>query len=169
MDPRTIGATRLAAESAIVIRRHALACQLDGLAKGVGVADTADELGRQIRHPPAPASIEEILHVRAELRHLVERMLCEYAGAVSAGVVVRVTIGSFRRLHRVGMRGRVLLELVEQAAKRVLADEIATVGAAAGARPPDGTAAGAVAKQSRRRPAAQGLRTQPSRTPASRR
>lgn len=106
------------------------------------MADTTDKLNIQIQRAPAPASIDEILHVRAEVRYLVERMLCEYAGAVSAGVVVRVTVGEFRRLRRAGLRGEVLLNLVERAAKRVLADEIAIVARATNALPPDGEETG---------------------------
>lgn len=80
----------------------------------------------------ARETVPDALRTHNELRHLVERLQCEYAGAVPAGRVVRAVSAPARRLYHAGLRGPALIDRVEQVAKRALTKEIATsTGAAA--------------------------------------
>lgn len=88
------------------------------------VTVTSKQARPSLDHSTQPA-LDDVPHLRDGMRNLVERLLCEYAGAIPAGRVVRVTVESFRRLRRAGFGERILLDLVEQAVLRGLADEIA--------------------------------------------
>jgi hypothetical protein len=67
----------------------------------------------------------EDARTRDQIRQLVERLACEYAGAVPVGQVIRATLRSANALYRLGARDARLLELADQATRRTLTDEIA--------------------------------------------
>lgn len=62
----------------------------------------------------------EILDTQTAIRHLGERLACEYTGAVPAGRVIRLVVLTAQRLRRSGQRGSSLVELTETAARTEL-------------------------------------------------
>lgn len=62
----------------------------------------------------------QAVELRHDIRTVMDRLVCEYAGAVPAGQVIHQVRTIARRLLRTGLRGPAFVELLEHSVRSEL-------------------------------------------------